>query len=461
MKGKFFFVLIIIILNILFFKFISLYLNNIFRHKLRSIQVNAQTVSPTPDPNDWPQLQHDPQRSGHSTEAISTPISQSWAVGFATTFAPSYEKLYPQVQPVIVGGKVFIGSEMGTFYALNSTTGAKLWQYPPQGQPRIGPILSTAGVENNLVFFATLDGNIYALNVLNGALAWKYSAGISASFSSSILLAEGNIFIPTRSGTYYALAQNDGHVVWQKDIGVPIFMSSAYNLLNGKGQIYFGGMDMRVYAISSSDGSIIWQSNPVPGAAFKDYWPVVDDGYVFIRPYRVEGGTITASQSDQSTWSLFIFAENSITPAQLVWMPHAVGITMNGATCPPSADKTGKLVTAYLNGWRILDPVAKAMTSTSPSIGGNPDENVCSSTAGDYAVIMHTQEGNAQWTGVWNMATGATTQFGAYSADYLCGGVGCFWNNTQGGGTSPAAVANGIIFHNTQNTLNARKAILQ
>lgn len=410
----------------------------------------AQVVS-----NDWPQLQKDPQRTGHSLENITSSISNSWAVGFATTFAPARERLHPQVQPVVASGKVFIGTEMGTFYALSATSGAKAWQYPPTGQPRVGPIIGTGGAENGKVFFGSLDGNVYALNIADGSLAWKFNAGAGKGFSSSVLLAESKVFLPTRSGIYYALNQTDGTVAWQKNIGTPIFMSSAYN--NGK--IYFGAMNMRVYALSSANGTIAWQSNPVPGTAFKDYWPVVHKGYVFIRPFRVEGGTVTASQSDISTWSLFALAESD---GAFNFFPHAIGITMNGTTCPPPVDRDGYLIIPWESDWKRLNVDTKQIAATWVRPGVvNPDENMCASTAGNYAILMHTMEANAQFTGVWNLSTNATTGLGKYQADRACGDLsGCFESNTQGGGTSPAAISNGYIYHNAQNTLNARKAVV-
>jgi hypothetical protein len=49
-------------------------------------------------------------------------------------------------------------------------------------------------------------------------------------------------------------------------------------------------MDMRVYALDSRSGRIGWKSEPLPGAAFKDYWPVVYKDYVLVRPVKVSGG---------------------------------------------------------------------------------------------------------------------------------------------------------------------------
>ena len=421
---------------------------------------------------DWSQLQNNPQRHGYSSENLDTPISKLWARGFAP------ERLHPQTQPVIVNNRLFIGTEMGTFYCINASTGANIWTFKAGG-----PILHTAGVENNKVFFGSMDGSVYALDVNNGNLLWKFDSQHRAGFSTAVLLVENKVFISNRGGIYYALNQADGSVAWQRDIGVPIFMSSAYN--NGK--IFFGAMDMRVYALNSHTGAIEWRSDEgeVWGAAFKDYWPVAYDGYVFIRPMKVEGGRsgspplsrqtgplpqseldkqtemIANYQSDPHSQNLFVFEQSN---GQSVIMPHYVATTMNGATCPPCVDGDGMLIGpalwdgVYGSGWSRLDINLRRIVEVlwdGSQISGNPDENLCVSAAGRLIFIMHTQEGNAQFTGVWHLDRRQATGLSRYGAENY------FFSNTQGGGTTPAAISNGIVYHTTQNTLNARTATVR
>jgi hypothetical protein len=65
---------------------------------------------------------------------------------------------------------------------------------------------------------------------------------------------------------------------------------------------------------------------------------------------------------------------------------------------------------------------------------------------------MHVQEGNAQFTGVWHLDRRVWAPISPYHAD------GAFYNNTQGGGTCAASISNGMIYHTSVNTLNARTA---
>ena len=83
---------------------------------------------------------------------------------------------------------------------------------------------------------------------------------------------------------------------------------------------------------------------------------------------------------------------------------------------------------------------------------GNSDENLNVSAAGKNVLVFHTEEGNAQFTGVWNLDRREWAPVGAYHVDRA------FTSNTQGGGGNPVAVANGMLYHTSWNTLNARTA---
>ena len=83
---------------------------------------------------------------------------------------------------------------------------------------------------------------------------------------------------------------------------------------------------------------------------------------------------------------------------------------------------------------------------------GNTDENLLLSAAGRLVFAVHTEEGNAQFTGCWHLDRRAWTRIGGYHAEK------CFMSNTQGGGGNAVSIADGFVYHTSWNTLNARKA---
>jgi outer membrane protein assembly factor BamB len=374
---------------------------------------------------DWPQLGGNPQHTGYSPEKLRPPFKIKWNVQFQP------ERLYPAMQPVIAGGRVFLGSESGTLYALNAADGKRLWRFPAAASERVGPILHSAGVEGGKVFFASMDGSVYALDAESSKLAWKYDSEMRTGFSAAVLLAEGKVFAPNRGGTFFALNQADGKVAWKADLGCPLLQSPAYN----DGRVYVAGMDLRLRALDAKSGRELWKTEPLKGLAFKDYWPVVHKGLVIVRP--------------MGPWEATAFDEKTGQPVALT-IPG--GITMNGAVAPPCLDAEGKLVTAKGGGWCRVDVASKAIEDISTQEGGrgNSDENMIASAAGDLIFVMHCEEGNAQFTGCYEIPAKKWTRIPGGPWQNLM-------SNTQGGGASQAAIADGFMYHASMHGIRCFK----
>jgi len=374
---------------------------------------------------DWPQLGGGPQHTGYSPERLKPPLKLKWNVQFQP------ERLYPAVQPVIADRKVFVGTESGNFYCLDAASGKRLWKFPAGEAERIGPLLHSAGVEGGKVFFASMDGCVYALEAEAGRVAWKFDAQMRTGSSTAVLLAEGKVFAPNRGGTFFALNQSDGKPVWKTDFACSLLQSPAHN----DGRIYVAGMNGRLYALDATSGQELWKTEPLKGAlAFKDYWPVVHRGLVIVRPL--------------GPWEAMAFEEKTGQP---VAMTIPGGITMNGAVAPPCVDGEGRLVTAKHCGWCRVDPASKEIEYISQNAkpgshdtraggAGNSDENMIASAAGDLIFVMHCQEGNAQFTGCYEISTKTWTAIGGGPWQNLM-------SNTQGGGASQAVVAGGLLYH--------------
>ena len=152
--------------------------------------------------DDWPNYRHDTQRTGEQEHHSALPnpskvpsLSVRWqwppiAAGEGGSFYAS---------PVVIDGRVFIGSTSGRFYAIDARTGALLWQFPPAAQPPLqgscmpgggvqsfggyGVLSSASGYKKTVIFGApdpdpTVDGGLgsgklFALDQLAGTLIWK------------------------------------------------------------------------------------------------------------------------------------------------------------------------------------------------------------------------------------------------------------------------------------------------
>jgi hypothetical protein len=412
---------------------------------------------------DWPQVQNNPQRTGYSPEIMGMNFSVVWT----RPFQP--EKMHPQVQAIVYDGKVFVGTEMGNMYALNAQTGAQVWKY------NVGaPILNSVATGDGRVYFGPMDGAVYALNANSGGLIWKSSLSWRHGISSAPVLADGKIMLGGRDGIMYALNPVDGQVIWQYDVGAPILQTAAWD----NSRLIFGAMDMHVYAINSADGTLAWKSEKVAGMAFKDYWPVIHQGIVYIRPMGM-GGLGVSDQSgvidpvaqqavlddyaaNPNNYTLSLFRFNAATGIQEPPIIHYDYQTMNGTTSPPCVDRDGFLVipapftSGFITGWGRVDPATRIIVDIlydgTEAGYGNRDENMNLTCSGNLIFAIHTQEYNAHYNGVFDLDV---RQWSPISAGHTNRQMS---TNTQGGGGNPASISDGLVYHISFHELIARSA---
>ena len=213
-------------------------------------------------------LAHDPARSGATAVEVRPPFERKWYRLFAD------EGLMAGVQPIIAGGKVFIGTMAGTLYAIDSDTGKDLWTFKTAGA-----ILHTPAATGDKVFFGNAEGKIYAVNTSNGTAAWSVQTG--SVVWNSPLVYEGIVVVGSRDSKLYAIDSNSGTVKWTAQTGGPLLSSPALDAKAGR--VYIASEDMHVYAFDFKNGKQVWRSDKLPGTSFRGYYPVVaPDGSVMI-----------------------------------------------------------------------------------------------------------------------------------------------------------------------------------
>lgn len=128
-------------------------------------------------------------------------LSLAWAFGFKD----SYSAWAP---PVSFGGKMFVGSQAGLFYALDAKTGCTHWQFSAKAGVRAGASVTAVTIERDgakhtqyRVLFGDLSGNLYALDAQSGELLWEVEldAHPKARVTGTPLLHEDRIYVPVSS----------------------------------------------------------------------------------------------------------------------------------------------------------------------------------------------------------------------------------------------------------------------
>jgi PQQ-like domain/Domain of unknown function DUF11 len=116
----------------------------------------------------------------------------------------------------VANGVVYFGSDASdldhNLYALNASTGAKLWSYATGTS-----VFSSPAVANGVVYFGSGDHNVYALNASTGAKLWSYDTG--RSVDSSPAVANGVVYISDDNSVMYALNASTGAKLWSYGTG--------------------------------------------------------------------------------------------------------------------------------------------------------------------------------------------------------------------------------------------------
>jgi len=118
--------------------------------------------------------------------------------------------------PAVVNGVVYVGSNDHNVYALNASTGAKLWSFATGNIVRSSP-----AVANGVVYVGSGDDNVYALNATTGAKVWAFATGDAVNSSPAV--ANGVVYIGSDDGNLYALNASTGAKLWSIATGNPLY----------------------------------------------------------------------------------------------------------------------------------------------------------------------------------------------------------------------------------------------
>ena len=232
-------------------------------HGLQVAKLSQATIPP----QEWPQLGRDAQRSNYSPLQVNPPYCYRWK-WYEVPFAS-------RTQPVVAGGRLFIGGLDGVLYARDADNGASLWTFAGDGSP----IRHSAGVMSDTVVFSTHAGNTFALDAANGALRWQRFTGRSAT-APLMDAARGRVVVAATDGQLTTLNLSNGAVIWQHQSDAPILTTPA---LSRDGSLIFVGDEaVRAFAVNAETGSRVWQTQ-LYGQSLTDRYPVVLSDTVIYR----------------------------------------------------------------------------------------------------------------------------------------------------------------------------------
>jgi polyvinyl alcohol dehydrogenase (cytochrome) len=122
-------------------------------------------------------------------------LKLKWAFGFPGARAVSG-------QPAVVAGRVFVSSDNGYVYALDSATGCVYWSFHADAAVRSSVTVGRIGSGPHAVFFGDARANVYAVDASGGTQIWKAKVEDhpSARITGGVRFFEGRVYVPVASG---------------------------------------------------------------------------------------------------------------------------------------------------------------------------------------------------------------------------------------------------------------------
>ena len=176
---------------------------------------------------EWVTHQADAQRTGYTPSLAPNGNQTFWKF---QTSGPI------KASPVASGGKVFVGSTDGYLYAVNATSGAKLWEF------WAGSAVNTSTIGLGKVFITCAAGIAYALDVDSGTQIWNKSLGGKSSSASPLLV--GSRIFAVGNQIIYAL---------NEAVGVQLFDEGVRNASDIERLMYVDGLVIAVATLNSNE----------------------------------------------------------------------------------------------------------------------------------------------------------------------------------------------------------------
>lgn len=170
------------------------------------------------------------------TAADVPKLTLKWSFGF-----PDATSAWSQ--PTVAGGRLFVGSQNGTVYALDAKTGCIIWTFTAQSGVRTAPVFGArADGVGYSVYFGDTGANVYAVDAESGRLRWtrRVHDHPFARVTGTPTLDGDRLYVPIASLEETAASQ------------------PGYECCTFRGS---------VVALGASTGAVIWQTWFVPPAA--------------------------------------------------------------------------------------------------------------------------------------------------------------------------------------------------
>ena len=133
-------------------------------------------------------------QAGLSAESVPR-LKLKWAFGFPGANTA-------RAQPTVAGGRVFVGSQDGTVYALDAKTGCTIWTFKAKAGVRTAIVVGAPSGASTPLYLGDGRSNVYALNASTGAQLWTQNIEThpSSHVTGAPALYQNRLYVSVASG---------------------------------------------------------------------------------------------------------------------------------------------------------------------------------------------------------------------------------------------------------------------
>jgi outer membrane protein assembly factor BamB len=244
--------------------------------------------------------------------------------------------------PLVLGGVVYIGDDVGTFHTFRLSDGNPGWTYETGSEIR-----SSANVHGSHVLFAAYDHHLHCLNASTGAVSWKLPT--EGPVHSTPAVADGKTFVIGCDNHFRVVDLARGQEIRAKNVGSYTAASPA--VLGDRA--FFGTSSGRVLALDWRKAAEVWSYESERGSEFRGSCAVVPGRLVITGRDR-----IVHCLNTESGKKLWTFATRRQMDSSPVIVDRRVFVGGNDGNLYmldlDSTDPAGRELWKFTTGARIL-----------------------------------------------------------------------------------------------------------
>jgi len=203
------------------------------------------------------------------------------------------------------GGTIYVGTDTGSLFAINTSSGTKKWQKALDTQG----ITAVAVGSNGRIYYNSYNDNfIYAVtdNGTSATVDWSVSApSTDSSFSTTAIGPSGTIYFASNGGALSAITDNgsSGTLNWTFQTSDSSDSSPA---VGSDGTIFIGTNSGYVYAVTDNGSSATQKWVVATGSSVNSSPAIGSDGTVYIgsqndKLYAINTGPVATPTATRTT----------------------------------------------------------------------------------------------------------------------------------------------------------------